>query len=163
MEVEVSLCQICKDPIWSFICPDCLAKDIEVWLPHPLSEQFSRFHKNFFGHFHANLDAGFQHCLRCKTLSEAAICPFCYITEVSNWLKSKRSPYAKKLLKTLPSDSEWRVIERDGGYVWKNGVEPLVESKSPKREYGICDECGEYSDELTFINGEWVCRECGSN
>jgi len=162
MEMEVSICQICKDPIWSFICPDCLAKDISDWLPRPLSAQFSRFHSNFSSYFHLNLDTAFQHCLNCKTSSEATICPFCYITEASSWLKSKKPRYAKRLLKMLPLGSDWKITERDG-CVWRNGFKPLIENKSPKREFGICDECGEYSDGLTLVNGEWVCRECGSN
>ena len=29
-----------------------------------------------------------------------------------------------------------------------------------KDEFGICDECGEYTEELVLIEGSWVCREC---
>lgn len=27
-------------------------------------------------------------------------------------------------------------------------------------EFGICDECGEYAEELRLLNGRWICIEC---
>jgi len=30
----------------------------------------------------------------------------------------------------------------------------------PKDEFGVCDECGEYTEELILIEGSWLCREC---
>ena len=27
-------------------------------------------------------------------------------------------------------------------------------------EYGVCDECGEYTEELVLMDGSWNCRAC---
>jgi formylmethanofuran dehydrogenase subunit E len=27
-------------------------------------------------------------------------------------------------------------------------------------EEGICEECGEYSQETAMVNGRWVCESC---
>jgi len=35
-----------------------------------------------------------------------------------------------------------------------------VGNKNEKKQLGICDVCGEYSDELVCIEGEWVCDSC---
>lgn len=29
-----------------------------------------------------------------------------------------------------------------------------------KDEFGVCDECGEYTEELVLIDGSWVCKGC---
>ncbi|MBI4021061.1 MAG: hypothetical protein HY369_02370 [Candidatus Aenigmarchaeota archaeon] len=26
--------------------------------------------------------------------------------------------------------------------------------------FGICDECGEYAKDVSYEDGEWVCRDC---
>ena len=159
--MDIPICQICKDPIWSFICPDCLAKDIDHWLPHSFSKQFAQFHGTLLTFFHPNLDTVFVHCLDCKTESEAAVCPYCYITEVYYWLKQKNVKLARKIYKMLPLGSDWKTTALSG-CVWRDGFRPLGEKEAKPAESGVCDECGEYSDELVFIDGEWVCRECGS-
>jgi len=30
----------------------------------------------------------------------------------------------------------------------------------PKEEFGVCDECGDYTEELVLIEGNWLCRGC---
>ena len=35
-----------------------------------------------------------------------------------------------------------------------------VDHKNEKKQLGICDVCGEYSDELICVEGEWVCDGC---
>lgn len=29
-----------------------------------------------------------------------------------------------------------------------------------KEEFGVCDDCGEYTEELILIEGSWVCKTC---
>ena len=33
-------------------------------------------------------------------------------------------------------------------------------AKPDEKIAGICEECGEYSDELTYVDGRWLCSEC---
>lgn len=158
--MDVPVCQICKDPIWSFICPDCLGKDIGKWLPEGLSEKFSDFHnfivKSFSPRAYKPI---FVPCIKCKRKTVATICPFCYIAETSQWLKEINADLSARLVKLLPLAKDWEISET-GGCVWKNGFRPITEMMCEGTEFGICDECGEYSDELVLENKKWVCRDC---
>jgi hypothetical protein len=148
---------MCKDPIWSFICIDCLAKDIKQWLPHQLSFSFfQEFHNPFSVHFN-NIYAGFEYCVNCKSLTQASICPYCYINEVFLWLKNKNPGLAGKIVKMIPSD--FLVTELDGCR-HKDDVYPITESKYKKTDIGICESCESYSDELALIDGKWLCKQC---
>lgn len=45
--------------------------------------------------------------------------------------------------------------------IMKNHMfQPITEHENEEKELGICDDCGEYSEELMLINGRWVCQEC---
>ncbi|MFH1978610.1 MAG: hypothetical protein ABIJ92_04765 [Candidatus Aenigmatarchaeota archaeon] len=157
----IPICQLCKDPIWSYICPQCLAEDISKWLPEAHSGPFNKFHKTFEKFFEPNLDTTFLNCVHCKSSAPASICPFCYILEAFNWLKPKAPELAEQLFKMLPLAKDWVVTEHSG-CMWKEGFRPMEEQEDKKQEFGFCDECGEYTDELVLLNGSWVCSECGS-
>lgn len=158
--MSVPICQICKDPVWSFICPDCLGKDIREWLPKGLSEKFSGFHnfivKSFSPRTYKPI---FVPCIKCKRKTVATICPFCYIAEASQWLKEINADLAAKLVKLLPLANDWEISEK-GGCIWKEGFKPITEMECERTDFGICDECGEYSDELVLESKRWVCRDC---
>lgn len=153
----VSVCQICKEPIWNFFCPDCLADDIKKWLPNKLSTGFLSFHKHFSGYFHSNLNSAFNWCLNCKTQKEASICPYCYTNEVIYWLKNKDASLATKFAQLFPFDFE-KIGHKE---FFRTQINPITDSEPSKKRFGICDACGEYSDDLTCPFGEWVCPECG--
>jgi formylmethanofuran dehydrogenase subunit E len=36
---------------------------------------------------------------------------------------------------------------------------PLVKEK----DTGLCDECGEYTDELRFLGSKWLCERCAED
>jgi hypothetical protein len=152
----VSVCQICKEPIWNFFCPDCLAGDINKWLPSNMAEKFLKFHKQFSGYFHSNLDTTFNWCLSCKGLKESAICPYCYTNEVIYWLRARNPDMATKFAQLFPFDFE-KIGHKS---LLKTESLPVGEEASDKKQLGICDVCGEYSDELICAEGEWVCDGC---
>jgi hypothetical protein len=158
--MDVPVCQICRDPVWSFICPDCLGRDIGEWLPKGLSLKFSRFHRFLVDSFSPKTYKPiFVSCIRCKRKSVATICPFCYMVEVFHWLKTRNLGLAMKLVKFLPLARDWEISETNG-CVLKAGFRPITEMCCDRTQFGLCDECGEYSDELVLENGNWVCREC---
>lgn len=158
--MDVPVCQICKDAVWSFICPDCLGKDIGQWLPKDLSLKFSEFHRSLVDSFKPiAYKPIFVPCIKCKRKTVATICPFCYITEVFNWLRDKDEGLASVLFRFLPLARDWKITEKDG-CAWKEGFRPMTEMRRGKRDIGLCDECGEYSEELVMHNSKWVCRDC---
>jgi len=161
MRRDVPVCQVCKDPIWSYICVDCLGRDIINWLPSSLAQDFSKFHDGFTKHFDSNLDVTFETCVKCNKTKEANTCPFCYIVEAFHWIKERDTQLAYTLYKMLPLANDWRITHLHG-CVWKEGYRPLGEVEDRKTHLGICDNCGEYSDELVQIDDQWVCKECGN-
>ena len=42
----------------------------------------------------------------------------------------------------------------------KAHAQPISEVENMDEEFGICDECGEYSDSLGLVNGRWICVIC---
>ncbi len=151
----VSVCQICKEPIWNFFCSDCLADDIKHSLPGGLQTGFASFHRQFTGYFHSNLDTTFNWCLNCKTLKEASICPYCYGNEVVYWLKAHSPGLAKRIIRLLPWDFGRVKTEAPVN----PDIEP-IDTEVKRTQFGICDGCGEYSDGLESKEGEWLCEDC---
>jgi len=151
----VSMCQICKEPIWNFFCADCLSEEVRKWLPREMDNSFEDFHRQFTGYFHSNLDTGFNWCLKCKGLKEASICPYCYTNEVVYWLKSLDATVANRFAQFFPFD-----FDKIGHRALLRTTNPPIESDVKSKQFGVCDACGEYSDELECVEGEWVCADC---
>ena len=156
--MQVAVCQICKYPVWSYICPDCLSMEIGKWLPHELSGEFREFNRSFLRHFtskESNLTT--LQCIRCASESEVTLCPFCYIAEAFHWLDGKDRKLARTLFMMLPVDSDWKMDE-NSGCVWRDGVKPISYAEGSTAEE-ICDECGEDS-ETKESEGRRLCSNC---
>jgi hypothetical protein len=149
-KMEALACNICKEPAWNFRCMDCMAKDVKEFLPGGLAKKFQGFHKSFYSHFdsaHLVLN-GAVYCVSCRSTKESPICPNCYTNEVYTWLEEKSPRLARKFIKM---------------FSFGGPAELPAEDESPaEEEFGICDECGEYTEELVLADGEWVCRECAT-
>jgi hypothetical protein len=159
--MNVPICQICKDPIWSFICPDCLSRDINRWLPGNLRGAFKRFNESFLRSFSITIDLDGLRCIRCRKIRIANICTFCYIAEVYGWLREKNMKLAETIYRMLPLARDWK-LDSNGGCTWSNGLVPVTESELEQRDEGICELCERYSDELVLMDGMWICRGCES-
>lgn len=156
--MQLAVCQICKDPVWSYICPDCLAKDIARWLPGKLASDFRRFSRVLLRHF-GSVESNLTRlkCLHCHSGKEVTVCPFCYIAEAFHWLIEKDKGFARTLFMMLPVDSDWKVDE-NSGCVWKDGIKPISCTEKGTAEM-ICEECGEYSG-TEEMEGKLLCSEC---
>ncbi len=157
--MNLAICSICKDPIWSFICPDCLSRDIQEWLPQRLSRDFREFNRSFLHHFRNIEEQPLLYCIHCKERKEANVCPFCYISEASQWLAERDQNLAYKLVSMLPLASDWIIME-DGSVRWKDGVIPVTETQRKTSHEGLCELCDEYSENLQYIEGKWICEHC---
>jgi hypothetical protein len=122
-----------------------------------MSTGFQSFHNHFSGYFHSNLNSAFNWCLNCKTQKEASLCPYCYTNEVIYWLKNKDANLATKFAQLFPFDFE-KIGHKE---FFRTQINPITDDKPIKKRFGICDACGEYSDDLTCPKGEWVCPDCG--
>ncbi len=156
--MSISICQLCKDPIWSFICPHCLARDISRWLPASIRKAFSRFNRDFFRNFSTTIDLDGLRCLRCRKIRLANICPFCYLAEVCDWLHGIAPTLAESLFRLLPTKRSFSMTEK--GILWSDGVIPISDTGFAETDEGVCEACERYSDELIHIDGKWICRDC---
>lgn len=67
---------------------------------------------------------------------------------------------SERLAKTLPEFID--ILEL------KNEIEnekKRIFSEGPEEEsmFGICDECGNISDDLRYVDGKWLCESCREN
>jgi hypothetical protein len=151
-----ALCQICKEPIWNFLCIDCLESHIKRWLPVRLAHEFDKFHHTFSKHFRSMFSEP-EYCMHCKSHKNKPVCPYCYTNEVYHWLKVRDRNLAGRFITLFFFDFE-RTGFRDP--VKMDNLTPITEDIDVETEFGICDECGEYSEELHHADCGWVCKAC---
>jgi len=130
---------------------DCVAKGIKKVLPKKLERGFQRFHESFYSHFDSPqlIMNGAVYCMNCKSTKENPVCPNCYAKEVAQWLGERSTRAAGKVM---------------GMFSFGKPVSALLVPEAelnPEEEAGICDECGEYTEGLMMVHGEWVCEACG--
>lgn len=158
---KLSMCQMCKDPIWSYICPNCLANAIEDWLPYYLKGEFREFSENFFKSFSSTTDMDGLRCLRCHKVRLSTICPFCFIAEAYDFLRERDLELAQTLLKSIPVQGDWKFDSMEEK-TWKGAIVPVTNTEIPTTEVGSCEMCDSFSNRLTNYEGRWICRECES-
>jgi len=154
----MSICKICKEPIWNFLCLDCLGEDISRWLPTEQTSRFTAFHRSFVGHFITPVDATFDTCLKCRGVREAEVCSFCYLNEFMSWVNATEPDLASKLANSFVFSFE-RKGEFDG-FFKNTRFRPVTDNRCNRETSGLCDSCGEYSEELEARDNGLLCLEC---
>lgn len=149
------VCQLCREPIWNFLCIDCLGENIKRWLPNDFGQQFVRFHQSLKSHFHTFIASNFEPCLDCNMLNETPICPHCYTHEAYHWISTINTDTAAKFSKIF------FFYPFEGSEFVKSDSQPIDASGTqPKNGFGMCDNCGEYSDNLELAGNGWCCEIC---
>jgi len=137
-------CAICHEDIGA-LCLTCTSHDIKAFLPVKLRKPFGQFHASFSRT--VTNGNGSVYCATCRSSSGSPMCPNCYTTEIKSWIGERNKAVAAKFSRTFSFQSE-----------------PLPEKRSREEESGgICDECGEYTEELVSESGEVVCSECAGD
>ncbi len=150
---ESVICQMCREPIWNFLCIDCIGDNVSKWIPKALSQAFTGFHSNISKHFHT-ATGNFEPCVSCDLLNETPICPYCYTHEVYHWLNSNDSNLSGKFNKMF------FFYPFEGSEFIRSDTLPITESENKRHPDGICDRCGEYADELSIEDKESICETC---
>ena len=151
---EPVVCQLCREPIWNFLCIDCLATNVEKWLPKDLSHEFTKFHNSVRSHFHTLTADNYEPCLDCSKFNETPICPYCYTHEVYHWISTKNQDMARnfsKLFFFYPFEGSEHVKSDRG---------PIEATTNTKPDLGLCDKCSEYSENLEQASGGMYCETC---
>jgi formylmethanofuran dehydrogenase subunit E len=69
-------------------------------------------------------------------------------------------PMDKGLAKMFINTFNFGFSKRDFRNIIRAKPEPITSSKYYASELGICDDCGEFSEELSLDEGNWLCPEC---
>lgn len=160
MPKGIPICKICKEPVWSFFCMDCLAEDVVRILPERIKDKFREFHSSLFQDFTSSDDLSFDYCLKCGVEKENPVCTYCYLNEAMAWLRGKNEKLAEKVRRGLEF-----AIRKEGfpDFFRNTRMEPITQVWCNPRDDGICDHCGLYSEDLRRLDGKMVCEACRHN
>jgi len=147
---EATICQLCREPIWNFLCTECLGNKVEQWIPKTLSHDFTEFHQGLQQYFHTTPD-NYEPCLKCQLLSEKPICPHCYTTEVFQWMVRVDPATARNFGKIF------FFYNFEGTETTSDAV---MEVKEKEGDIGICDNCGDNSSNVRETDWGWFCETC---
>jgi hypothetical protein len=157
---ETTICRICLEPVFNFLCVDCLGNSASSWIdsvrPELLNE-FKGFHRSLFKYISS--DQNFEKCMKCKNTTDAVICPYCYEREVFWWMFTKDVKLSKIFARIFNFDF------LGTGYlpasIKTRNLEPVVlMDKREKSDINICEGCEQASDDLRDENGIWLCESC---
>ncbi len=151
--MKISVCKICKEPLWSFICSDCIAGDMRASLPAVAKEEFDKFYAQFCHSFLSPEDISFDACLHCHADRESPVCTYCFVNEMRSWL---RNAFGKDMAGFIFH------FENKGFsafFVNRRWI-PITRLMCDQRLEGICENCGEYEENLACHDGKWACSDC---
>lgn len=152
--MKFSICKMCKEPLWSFICTDCFAADMKRSLQPQVRQRFDDFYSRLFSSFVTEKDISFESCLHCHELKEACICTYCFINELVSWFKDRGMPTSFIF---HFEDHRFESSYRNDRWI------PVSRFMCDQRIEGLCDLCSEFEDNLASRDGRWICEECAEN
>ncbi|HKZ45298.1 MAG TPA: hypothetical protein VJ343_01180 [archaeon] len=159
MEEETVICRMCLEPIFNFICVDCLGDTVSNWLGSArpeLSGEFQTFHKQLLKYIRS--DNGSEKCIKCKTTNDAVMCPYCYQQEVFWWVFNKDINLSRTFARLFNFDF------LGVGYlprVKTRNLEPVIlVDRREASDINMCDSCDQTSDDLKEKDGSWLCESC---
>lgn len=152
---ETTICTICLEPIFNFICIDCFASQVHEFLPSQSREEFASFHEKLRKTFSNEENKGT--CIRCREVKEMSICPFCYNKEIFFWILKKNEALAEEFVKIFNFNFTKSAYEES---VKLQGWIPIIIAEKEKEyDLNFCDICGQQA-ELVEKEGRFVCESC---
>jgi hypothetical protein len=152
--MEVRICQLCKEPIANFACIRHMGEGIAQWLPSPTRELFEKENARFLDTFsYMHMDSG-RHAL--SRSGGEPVCIYCYVNEVFQWLSGMDKAIAKRFRRMF----SFGMKKEDFREIIISHADPITEGMPDMSEFGVCDGCGEYSEELSKTREGWVCEGC---
>ena len=134
---------LCKEEVTNPLQIENIGRHIELWIPDGLAKGFEKLNT-------AILEGKTEG----RGIEEKLICVHCYINEIYQWILERDVDVADRFLKAFSLGYSKQSFENLGPW------EGLAEEEEEEMEFGVCDECGEYSEELKGSGGEWLCQDC---
>ena len=106
--MQEAICKVCLEPIYYFICHNCLHKEIKKWLKSNapfLIPELERAHRNLLRTFAPSLENK-STCVVCGKTVTKHFCHYCYTKDIYTHLKKFHAPTAEKMLKFFNFDFE---------------------------------------------------------
>ncbi len=157
---ETVICKLCFEPIFNLLCINCMSKSISSWLSSlnpKLSKEYKKFHKKILKKFSS--EENVEKCIKCRENIDTALCPYCYANEVFWWLFYRDIKVAQRFVKLFNFDFFGAGYLPDD-YKKRELKEVIITDKEEIAQEGICENCGEYSEDLKEKNGLWLCEVC---
>lgn len=156
---ETVICRLCLEPIFNFLCMNCLGKSFSNWIDMKsprLKNEFQIFHNHLLKIFSSDQNQEF--CIKCRHTVDTVMCPYCYAKEIFWWIFSKDVKLSNKFAKIFNFDF------LGIGYlptIKTRNLEPIIIiDEKKKSDMNICENCGQTSDNLKEVNGNWLCESC---
>ncbi len=138
---------LCREPITMPLGLERVSGHIQEWLPPELAEGFQKLDTALKSHMEAFIRAG-------ELMPEKQlVCVHCYVREVYGWMSRQDPGLAERFISAFSFGYARESFEAAT-------EAPEREGDPAGREFGICDECGEYSEGLESVSGEWLCEGC---
>ncbi len=156
---ETSICSICLEPIYNFICADCLHKDVQKWMESKsvaLALQFETFHHSLDRHFSSEHNSEF--CIKCRNVTDSVFCIYCYVKEVFQWIFFKDPWLAQSFVRLFNFDfagTGFLMIDEI-----RNLSPIMLSEKRGSTDINICETCENHSNNLVENDGDWICENC---
>jgi hypothetical protein len=125
-----------------------MGEGIAQWLPSPAKEAFEMENARFLQTFSYIPASARNHT--------EPVCLYCYVNEVFQWLYAIDRPVAKRFRKLF----SFGLKKEDFREIIISHAEPIATDRTETAEFGVCDVCGEYSEELIKTRDGWVCGDC---
>lgn len=142
------LCMLCKELITNPISIDTISKHISLWLPPELVDSFKHLNDTVEKHI-----TSYYRVTESENPKEQLLCVHCYVKEIHQWLEKADPDRAGRFLDAFSFGYS------RSSYTQEEAFEPQ-DTQSNTHLFGLCDECGEYADELSSATGEWLCEDC---
>ncbi|MDI6798786.1 MAG: hypothetical protein QMD12_02200 [Candidatus Aenigmarchaeota archaeon] len=156
---ETVICRLCFEPVFNFLCVNCLNKTISAWLSslnNKILNDYESFHLNLLNKFSSEENQ--EKCIKCRRTTNTVLCPYCYVNEVFWWIFNKDINLAKKFVRLFDFDF------LGTGYLPENKIRnfkaTIIVDEEKTIESGICEGCGQASVDLKEENGIWLCESC---
>lgn len=157
---ETLICRLCLEPVFNHICVDCLENSVEKWFEKfnlSILPEFKKFSESLKKHFESSFER--EKCIKCKRENETIFCPYCYSKEIFDFLLTKNGALAKSFIRIFNFDFLGTGYE--SLLVPTNNLPQLIlTDEQEDHDLNICENCGNQSEDLRNVNGNYICGEC---
>ena len=157
---ETIICKLCLEPIFNYICFNCLENSVKKWLSgisQELLSKFEKFSQDLKNHFGSSAEE--EKCMICWKKAEMIACPYCYSKEVFDFLSLHDKNLAESFIRNFNFDF-LKVGHSSESILTKNLLPIIIVNKKENSDINICENCGNQSDDLKEVNGSYICEVC---